>query len=411
MFIGVSLFNLFNLLFHLFMLRMLPPIVYGHLNTLVALFMIISVPAGTVQTTVTKFVSSFQAQDHYDHVKSLLRRIFILMLIIALALFFLISLASSLISSFLNISSYNLIILLGAGLFFAMLIPVPSGGLQGLQRFGALVLSLLINGGLKLVLGILFVFLGLNVLGAMGAVAIAYIITFILSFIMLKRYLPKKVPVAHQEEKLLESNPLYMSEIYYYFFPAGITLLCFMLLTNIDLILVKHFFAPIDAGYYSIAQMIGKIILFLPLPIAAVMFPKLSSLKMKTHKAEALSILGKSLAMASSLCIVAMALCFLFPSFIIQVFRGEVYSECVPLIKVFSVNMTFFSLSFILLYYQLSTAEKGFLYPLCFLTLLQTGLILFFHKTLMQILFMVGMVAFSVFAVNLCLIYIYHRRH
>ena len=57
-----------------------------------------------------------------------------------------------------------------------------------------------------------------------------------------------------------------------------------MVLTNIDLILVKHFFTPIEAGYYSIAQMVGKIILILPIPIVTVMFPKLSSLDGREEK-------------------------------------------------------------------------------------------------------------------------------
>ena len=63
MFIGIGLFNLFGLIYHFFMLRMLPPIDYGHLNALITLFMIISVPASTVQTTITKFVSTFQAKN------------------------------------------------------------------------------------------------------------------------------------------------------------------------------------------------------------------------------------------------------------------------------------------------------------------------------------------------------------
>ena len=59
MFIGIGLFNLFGLLYHFFMLEYLPPIDYGHLNALIALFMMISVPASTVQTTVTRFVFIF----------------------------------------------------------------------------------------------------------------------------------------------------------------------------------------------------------------------------------------------------------------------------------------------------------------------------------------------------------------
>ena len=40
MFIGVGLFNVFNLLYHLFMVRFLSPVDYGQLNTLIALFMV-----------------------------------------------------------------------------------------------------------------------------------------------------------------------------------------------------------------------------------------------------------------------------------------------------------------------------------------------------------------------------------
>jgi hypothetical protein len=81
------------------------------------------------------------------------------------------------------------------------------------------------------------------------------------------------------------------------------------------------------------------------------------------------------------------------------------------LVGFFALNMTLFSISIILLYYQLSTEDRSFLYPLCCLTLLQTGLILFFHKTLIQVLLSVGIIALLLIGVNLFLIYIYPRRN
>jgi O-antigen/teichoic acid export membrane protein len=402
MFIGISLFNLSNLLYHFFMIRALPPIDYGHLNGLIALFMIISVPASTVQTTATKFVSSFQAQNQFGHVKSLLRHLLLLMSTVGLSLFLLISLGSSFISSFLQISSYGLILLLGMSLFFAMVIPVPWGGLQGLQKFGSLTLTLLINGGFKLALGILFVFFGLGVMGAIAAVALSYFITTLFSLLLLKRTLPKENKIADQERNPAE--PSYnFSAVYRYFFPVGLTLLCFMVLTNIDLILVKHFFMPIEAGYYSIAQMVGKIILFLPLPIVMVMFPKLSSLEGQGEKA--LSTLGKSLGIAVFLCGGAIILSLLFPSLIIRILSGKVYLECLPLVGMFSINMALFSLTLILLHYHLSTRKRWFLYPLFFFTLIEIGLIILFHNTLNQVLWVVGIVAFCLAVINFYLAY------
>ena len=131
MFFGVGLFNLFSLLYHIFMVRFLPPIEYGHLNTMMALLMVISVPASTIQTTATKFVSSFQVQNKHDRVRELLRHLLIFMSIVVFCIFLLVVLGGWYISSFLRISSQRLIVLLGMTLLFATVLPVPWGGFRG----------------------------------------------------------------------------------------------------------------------------------------------------------------------------------------------------------------------------------------------------------------------------------------
>ena len=405
MFIGIGLFNLFGLLYHFSMLRLLSPVDYGHLNTLITLFMIISVPAGTVQTTVTKFVSSFHAMNQLEEVRSLLRHVFRLMLVIGLSLFLLISLGSPFISSFLQISSYGMILLLGASLFLAIVIQVSWGGLQGLQQFGSLAFNLVINGGSKCVLGIASVLFGLGVSGALSAVVISYFITTILSFLILKMSLDQGKDKANPGLGSGDSNQIDFSKVYLYSLPFGLTLFCFMVLTNIDLIWVKHFFLPLEAGHYSIAQMVGKIIFVFPFPVVMVMFPKLASLRMEKQETKAFSILRNSLILTAFLCGGATFISSLLPSLVIQGLSGKVYLECIPLVGIFSLNMTFFSLSLILIHYQLSTDQRGFLYPLILCTLVQSGLIILFHKSLMQVLFIVGIVALCLMAINFYLVY------
>lgn len=403
MVIGLGLFNLFNLLYHFFMVRSLLPIEYGHLNTLMALFMVISVPASTVQTTITKFVSSFYAEKRYKRVKDLLKHFFLFTSSVGAVIFLLILLSNKTLAEFLQISPHGLVILLGAILFFGMVIPVPWGGLQGLQKFGSLTFNLIINGAFKFFIGVLLIVLGLGVLGALGAIFLSYVITTLVSLLMLWINIPKRGLLVKTDEIVKSSNPSYFSEIYHYFFPAGMTLLCFMLLTNIDLILVKHFFKPIEAGYYSIAQMVGKIILFLPIPLVMVMFPKLTNLG--EQKDKGLTILTRSLRIAIFFCVITILVVFLFPTLIIRILTGKVYPECIPLVRFFSINMTLFSLILILLYYHLSKHKRGFLYPLFSLTVIQTVSILFFHKTLTQVLFAVGLVALCLLIVNFYLIY------
>jgi len=403
MFIGVGLFNVFNLLYHLFMVRFLSPPDYGQLNALIALFMVISVPASTVQTTVTKFVSSFRTQNRFSEIKKLLRHFLTLMSIGGVLIFLLVTLGRGYLSSFLQISSYWLIILFGLGLFFAMVVPISWAGLQGLQKFGSMTFNLILNGGLKFFLGGLFVFLGLGVLGAMGAFTICYMVTAVLSLIILVISFPREKLESRREQDTEKTNPSYISGVYQYFLPVGITLLCFMILTNIDLVLVKHFFTPIEAGYYSIAQVVGKIILLLPVPIVTVTFPKLSSLEGEEEKG--LLILRQSLMMVLLFCAVAILLGFLLPSLIIRILSGNSYIECIPLVKLFCINMSLFSLVLIFFYYHLSRGKTVFLYPLCILTFIQTGLIVLFHQTLVQVLVVVGLVGFLLLGVNLYLTY------
>ncbi len=403
MFVGICLFNLLNLLYHFFMVRNLAPVDYGHLNTLLALFMLITVPANTVQTTITRFVSVFQAHSQNRQTRAFLKHF--LQMMVGAAFFFLliIALGSSWLASFLQIPSIGLILLVGVALFFAMVTPIPWGGLQGLQKFGLLAFNLILNGGIKLLLGILLVAGGWGVLGAMGAIAIAYFVTTLVSLFLISFSIRRKEEKVDSQTNTTENESSSISDAYRYFFPVGITLLCFMVLTQIDVILVKHLFSPIEAGYYSIAQMVGKMILFLPLPVVMVMFPKVSLLYAQRKKT--LPVLIRSVLIASTLCILAILLSHFFPDWITQMLTGKTYPDCSPLIRLFSINMTFFSLTFILVYYHLATRRKEALYPLSLLTFIQVGAIALFHETMTQVLYVVGAVAFCLLGINFYLAY------
>ena len=58
--------------------------------------------------------------------------------------------------------------------------------------------------------------------------------------------------------------------------PVTIGVLCYTILTNIDVILAAIFFDKSTANYYTAASMLVKVILFLPGAISGVMFPKVS---------------------------------------------------------------------------------------------------------------------------------------
>ena len=59
MFISIAIANVFAYLFHIFIARSLGPASYGEFGSLLAIFMILSVPVATIQTVITKFFAGY----------------------------------------------------------------------------------------------------------------------------------------------------------------------------------------------------------------------------------------------------------------------------------------------------------------------------------------------------------------
>ncbi len=136
-----------------------------------------------------------------------------------------------------------------------------------------------------------------------------------------------------------------------YFWPVVIVLLCFSILTNIDVIIVKHFFAPIQAGHYAAAAIFGKIVLFFPGAIAMVMFPKAAELH--TLEQDPWPVLKKSLLAVAVLCGLVTMSYFFFPVLIVSLLFGSRYYQSIPLMGLFGIAMTIFSLINIIIAYYL----------------------------------------------------------
>jgi len=72
MFLAVTILNILSLLYQLYMVRNLNPINYGILNSLFSVLMIVSIPSGTLQMEVTKFISTFYANNNQEWMNLLL---------------------------------------------------------------------------------------------------------------------------------------------------------------------------------------------------------------------------------------------------------------------------------------------------------------------------------------------------
>ncbi len=393
MFIAASLGSLFNLLYNLIAVRFLSAIDYAVLNSILALIMIITTPFGSFATMVAKHSSELSAKLEGEKLKVLLYTLFKHTLIIVFLISLIILLNSYYLASFLKINTVSPVLFLAVIIFFSSPMPVVTGSLQGLQMFYWLGIASIIAGLLKPVLAFFFIGSGFSLLGALNAFFISAIISLILTLPGIRKFF-LNIDI---------KNKINIKETYFYLIPVATTSICLVTLTNIDMVLVKHYFNPIDAGFYSVSQMVGKIVFFLPGPIAFVMFPKTSVLQAQSRESKGL--LKKCLIYTSILCLVSVVGYNLFPEIVLKILTGKVSAEYILLGRFFSINMLLFALLNILLTYNLSINNFKFIKNLIFFTILQILMIVLFHKTLTFILFIILINALLLFFINMRLVF------
>ncbi|MDD5044255.1 MAG: oligosaccharide flippase family protein [Candidatus Omnitrophica bacterium] len=387
-FLGASMGNFFNLLYQLFIVRKFSPADFAAFNTLIAILTLLSTPIATLTQSITRYVARFSAKKETDKISITLNLFFRLTFLLGLALFVVLCALNAAMAKAFGIPDALSIFIMSCLIFLLWITPVYSGAVQGLEHFGVFVSATMISGFFKLALVVVFVLIGWGVAGALGAFLVSSLFSLLIFFFSLKKYIFKKT-----EGRLEE-----FGEIVRFILPLAATWFCFNSLVNMDMILVKHYFSSLDAGYYSVAQMVGKIFLFLPGPVSIVMFPKTAGLS--ALEKDTVTILKKLVLFGSLLCVSAAAFYNLFPVFVLKVLTNKTIPTSIALGRLFSVSMSFYALIFILLSYHLSIGDCRFLKFLVISAIAQLVAINLFHGSLFTVQVIMCLNAILLFLVN-----------
>lgn len=397
----------FNYLFNMLMARVLQPANYSIMSSLFSLLVIISIPVATIQTVIAKYSADFRAKEQIESIRKLftssIKRTFFLSLVLLSGLI----IFSQWIARYLQISSAVPVILTSLVLIPTVILPINRGILQGLEKFISYSLTAVSESFFRVVFGLTLALIGLGIQGddignipaqifpqfskiigsgvngSIIGVVLAPVVAVGLSFWLLRSDIfIKRSEIINTE---LTVQVVVWREIYQYALPVMISLLCFTVLISSDLIFVKHFFTPTETGYYSAAEVIGKIALFLPSGIIPIMmFPKTAALHVL--KKDSWPLLQKSLLAALAMCGGLTFFYWLFSRLIMLLLYGEGYLNGAPLLWLFGLAMTFYTLVNILINYYLSQRYFRFLSWLIAMTIIQILLIQLFHGSLAQVI-------------------------
>ncbi len=394
--IGATAFvNLCNLAYHIFMVRFLSPADYGALNALAALLLVITVPAGTVQTTVSQLVSQRLAQTDFQGVRRLVRRGVVQTGLLGLLLFAAIAALASVVAGFLQLHSKVLVIAWGAAIAFMIMTPVILGALQGLQKFAQLGLNLSLGAFFKLTWGGCLVAFGFGVMGALHGFWIAGALTLLCALLQIRHCLKVLVPRPPRqglegvfvalsswadEVVAVVRNPWAVSR---YALWAALGVLAYTCLTSLDVVLAKHYFPPHESGLYAIASMVAKMVLFLPAALSIILFPKVAYLTARAE--ETRPVLLKVLLLTGLLSGGCALLFIMEPERVLHLFTGTIRADCIPLVRVLAMAMAAMSMANVGLVYLLGVKKVRNILPFAAAALAQIQLIILFHGTLIQV--------------------------
>lgn len=371
-FIGSTIANVFNLFFSLFMGRNLTVEGFGILASTVSLMSLMAIPAGSIIPTIVNFAGSQFAKEDYGSVKALFLQLTKPLLVVSFIVFLCFAIFANYIGDFFKIADQSIIVIIGITVALAYIGVVINGLLQAKLAFKFISFSHLMSTMSKLMIGAALVLLGFSVKGAIWAVFISGLVPFILGFIYLKFVWMSKIN---------KKSKINFKKILSFGIPSSLAVLGMTALISTDILLVKHFFDPLQAGIYAGLSLVGKVIFFLTAPIGSVMFP----LIVKKHaKSESYNNIFKmAIFMVLIPSVFISIFYFLYPDLSISfIIKNAAYKSVSGLLGLFGIFITIYSLITLFVYYFLSIKKTNVYIPVILAAVSQLLFMIFYHDSL-----------------------------
>jgi O-antigen/teichoic acid export membrane protein len=378
LFFGSSIASFGNYLYHLLMGRMLGPVDYGFLASIISFTYYLGVLLTAISLVVVKYASSFKGQKNLGAVFYFYSWSLKKAAIFCIILFVMLMVISPWLKSFLHWSSNWPFFWAVVSSLAYVFLTINLSLLQAFLRFGLMSLTGIIQIGIKLLTAVVLVWLGWQVLGAMLAFPISTLVGLIISVFFIRSFLTK-----NSRSRQLKKKAFTNREIIKYSLPVFFSVLAFTSLYTTDIVLVRHFFPAHQAGLYAALGTLGKILFFASSPVVLVMFPIVSE-RHSNGKGYA-NLLGMSFGLVLAICAGISGLYFLLPKLMINLLFGSEYLAASPLLGYFAIFLSFYCLAYLLTNYYLSIKKtKAVALPVV-ASLIQIGLIVLFHQSLKQV--------------------------
>lgn len=337
--------NVANMAFHIVMGRTLGEAgadEYGILATMLNLLLVLSTPLDALRNAMAHFAARYEQSGDRAVVRALAVRWMYRMLAFGLPAGLLLFLASAPVAAFFHLPSALPVKVAGCLLPFLLGFPVLCGILQGLQAFVWMSMSMHMWGVIRLLSAFLLVTLvSASAMAGIVSHAIAQVFALLIGSVGV-----------WQMTRGLDRRPA-PTGVARYFLQALLMLAGYAVLMNSDVMLIRHFH-PGETGHFAWAATIGRSVIFLPMPIALAMFPKVIS--MGASSAATRKTLWRALFMTVSLILLAVGAVWLLPWLPLKIlYKVDAPTpEMVSLVRWVCLAMSPLGITYVLLHFEMA---------------------------------------------------------
>lgn len=363
-FAGLMTSNVLAYAFYALVSRSIGVEAYGTFSALVAVVLILSTPALIAQLVVAKLASDLVLDP--DRLAGLVHSVDRVTLGVAAVAGIGLIAASIPIAAFLRVSDPLLITLAGCALAGAMGVPILRGVLQGTSRFGAFVLSNIVETGGKALLAPLFGFAA-GVRGAVAGTAMGYAVAGVYTFFAAVPH-RRGTPVPFSLRAVARTSAA-----------VGLAVFCVNLLVLYDSVLAKRYLDAHTTGLYGAASLAGRALYAAIAFVPVVLLPQAALRAARRERTRWLLL--QALAVAVAMIAATLAFFALFAQPVIVALTTPAFRGAAPYLVPYIYALGMMALANIVLTYNIARGRMGFVVPLALVALAEIASIVVRHRS------------------------------
>jgi O-antigen/teichoic acid export membrane protein len=340
MLISSGLVGAINLIYNLAIAHSLGAASFGHATAVYTLLMLLSAVTLSFQLLCSKLIPQ---NDSFDAKAGIYRLLHRRSWIWGIGISVMLVVASGVLAGYLNLPTRHYVTLLSIGTTFYVPLGVRRGLMQGMYDFFHLALNYVLEVVVKLIGTLVLIHFGYGVPGVIAAVVASIIVPYF--FAVPARELRRtraKLGLNLAIGEGIQASVFFIGQV---------------IINNLDIVLVKHFFSATEAGVYAAVALVGRIVYMLSWSVVSSMFP--ISAGVRSREREGRAVLSATLLMVIGLASLFTFCVWLAPTQLWHAVLGAGFplgaqNPYASLLVLYAATTGIYSLSVVLMSYEIS---------------------------------------------------------